>query len=562
MKGTDFVRSLPAVGPEREDQILKTIKDGHHKPLTWEEVPTEANGHSGVLFVSDDALQVGDEDHVRVNATHATAERLARHFQCYLPTSKIADLIYQAAAHQLAPCLQPPDQATRLSKGYSPSMMDNEAMLRHHEEVEEQRGGRFGLLAPVGKDWVDTNKLDRNPTKAANYGWHSPSAGYQAATPGGGRVWQPVGLAHNLAHVDYSQVVRLVRAEMVVDGKRMATVDVAKDPDLCWLVSAETEMDLRHPGVPAFVPTDGVAVGVDGLRAPLFTRTLRQGAVGDDVKALQVIIGADADGIFGSKTKLAVMRWQDEHGLVADGIVGPQTRTALMKEVHEAPSPEHLLEQCGKTIAEIDATLAELGVELTEPESVDLTFIQAKHYRWANRGAVHWINLHSMEAPEKPNTAEAVGRWFGGLSGEAPKASAHYNFDNDSAVQSVLEEHIAFQAHGANPYSVGYEHAGYARQSRAEWLDDYSESMLWLSAKVAGETTCPRWNIPHQFIDVDGLKQAKVLLDRGEPVPDELRGFAYHSGFVKAGFGGNHGDPGKGFPIDVYLRMVDAAAKG
>lgn len=46
---------------------------------------------------------------------------------------------------------------------------------------------------------------------------------------------------------------------------------------------------------------------------------------GDDVKALQALIGATQDGIFGTGTKALVETFQHSHGLRADGIVGPVT---------------------------------------------------------------------------------------------------------------------------------------------------------------------------------------------------------------------------------------------
>lgn len=53
--------------------------------------------------------------------------------------------------------------------------------------------------------------------------------------------------------------------------------------------------------------------------------TLRKGSRGNLVRALQYIVGATADGIFGSGTQSAVVSWQREHGLTADGIVGANT---------------------------------------------------------------------------------------------------------------------------------------------------------------------------------------------------------------------------------------------
>ncbi|MCM1045655.1 MAG: peptidoglycan-binding protein [Candidatus Gastranaerophilales bacterium] len=63
--------------------------------------------------------------------------------------------------------------------------------------------------------------------------------------------------------------------------------------------------------------------------------TVRQGSRGADVTYLQqrlVSLGYSlgaVDGIFGSKTRTAVMAFQRDHKLTVDGIVGPKTWAAL-----------------------------------------------------------------------------------------------------------------------------------------------------------------------------------------------------------------------------------------
>jgi zinc D-Ala-D-Ala carboxypeptidase len=71
-----------------------------------------------------------------------------------------------------------------------------------------------------------------------------------------------------------------------------------------------------------------------------WTRTLKQGDSGSDVRELQIRVAgwaADSasrtyvavDGQFGPGTEAAVKRFQRAYGLTADGIVGPQTQQAL-----------------------------------------------------------------------------------------------------------------------------------------------------------------------------------------------------------------------------------------
>ena len=51
-------------------------------------------------------------------------------------------------------------------------------------------------------------------------------------------------------------------------------------------------------------------------------KTIKKGSKGNAVKVWQVIIGAAADGNFGSGTERMTKTWQGNHGLTADGIVG------------------------------------------------------------------------------------------------------------------------------------------------------------------------------------------------------------------------------------------------
>ncbi|MFR9800474.1 D-Ala-D-Ala carboxypeptidase family metallohydrolase [Streptomyces sp. MS06] len=71
-----------------------------------------------------------------------------------------------------------------------------------------------------------------------------------------------------------------------------------------------------------------------------WSRTLRQGDSGSDVKELQIRVGGWAassaqktyiawDGDFGPATDGAVRRFQSAYGLGVDGIAGPQTQSAL-----------------------------------------------------------------------------------------------------------------------------------------------------------------------------------------------------------------------------------------
>ena|SRR3990167_5390276 len=61
----------------------------------------------------------------------------------------------------------------------------------------------------------------------------------------------------------------------------------------------------------------------------IFTKTLRKGSRGLDVKKLQEKLKVKVDGIFGEKTEERVKVFQFAHNLKVDGIVGPKTNEVL-----------------------------------------------------------------------------------------------------------------------------------------------------------------------------------------------------------------------------------------
>lgn len=64
--------------------------------------------------------------------------------------------------------------------------------------------------------------------------------------------------------------------------------------------------------------------------------TIKKGCKSKAVKIWQIIIGVEADGIFGANTERKTIEWQAQHGLTKDGIVGSKTWKAGMDTLWQA----------------------------------------------------------------------------------------------------------------------------------------------------------------------------------------------------------------------------------
>ncbi len=166
-------------------------------------------------------------------------------------------------------------------------------------------------------------------------------------------------------------------------------------------------------------------------------------------------------------------------------------------------------------------------------------FVESPHVTHTSGRQIDLIVVHSMEMDEKGTTAESCALWFRNPSA---KVSAHFCVDADSIVQCVREQDVAWHAPGANSDGIGIEHAGRAKQTREEWLDPYSSAMLARSAELVADL-CARYRIP-----VTWLHPADLLAGK--------RGITSHNNVSVAFKRGSHWDPGPGFPIERYLRLV------
>lgn len=177
--------------------------------------------------------------------------------------------------------------------------------------------------------------------------------------------------------------------------------------------------------------------------------------------------------------------------------------------------------------------------------NTDPKFIPAKYF---NKGRINkpvqLIVIHTAETLERNDSAENIGNYFKNIQ---RRASTHYGVDADTVCQYVYDSNTAFGCKNANSNGVHIEHAGRAEQTAENWQDEFSQSMLKLSAQLAAYL-CNKFNIP---------PRRAVFYSKGDPEVIQT-GFCGHNDVP---LHGDHWDPGPAFPWDQYLQLVSDVLK-
>ncbi len=232
MKGSQWIKTLPMKpGIDRENCILKAVEDGHYF-IRWTPLVMQYEGLTVTIDVMADSLRIGDqEDSIRVICSYRTAQQIADILDAMLPTTKIVDAIWLHADVRAGILTQTPDEY----------MADTDRMILHHYKLEDDTRDYAGGLWTAGKDWVLTSRIWKQPNRAANYGWIDSK----------GKAIQPLGLAHDLNHTDYSQMPRFVSRTCDANGNMADIRDVITDKKLSWCINDDGPLpSYRHPSVP------------------------------------------------------------------------------------------------------------------------------------------------------------------------------------------------------------------------------------------------------------------------------------------------------------------------
>ncbi len=230
--GSDFFEKVTTSNwKERDSLAVKEILSGNFpsflkKFTSVNSQIKDSTGkvHRAIFFVSPDYLSVGtDNNWARIPLTAMAAQKIADSFNCFLPTRKIVDLIYQQAIVKLKPVAMFAFRDSSVT------------MWQHHLIIEGLRKGRKGLIAGIKKDVVISGSILRNmkQNREAIYGWHQlNNKPIQALYTGHINWW-----------VDYSHGVRLIYKKIIVDGKELDFTDVMKSSIYKNLVCDEDYCD-------------------------------------------------------------------------------------------------------------------------------------------------------------------------------------------------------------------------------------------------------------------------------------------------------------------------------
>jgi len=183
----------------------------------------------------------------------------------------------------------------------------------------------------------------------------------------------------------------------------------------------------------------------------------------------------------------------------------------------------------------------------TSNDHPGLPFVQAQGYtRGRPDGSPLWIVWHSMEASEHSARAESTAAYFANPS-DGRAVSAHHCCDDNSDIQCVDEDDSAWTVGNrpGNYRGVNIELAGFARQSRADWLDPFGRAMFARLAPIVA-ASMTRWHIPNRWCTVADLKAHRP-------------GHTTHNDLREAFGGTTHTDPGAGFPRDHILDVIARA---
>lgn len=167
--------------------------------------------------------------------------------------------------------------------------------------------------------------------------------------------------------------------------------------------------------------------------------------------------------------------------------------------------------------------------------------IQSANYSSRNGQKIIWVAIHTTEGILD---ADDLGKYFQPASRQA---SSHAGADRNKVVSYVDDQYAAWTLRNGNQRSLNIEIGGFAAWSRNKWLtEEYArlvQAAKWVSWK------CDQYGIPKVHIGPAGVRASQ-------------KGIITHDDYTKGTNDGSHWDPGPGFPMDVFINLVNEGQKG
>lgn len=169
-----------------------------------------------------------------------------------------------------------------------------------------------------------------------------------------------------------------------------------------------------------------------------------------------------------------------------------------------------------------------------------LPFVPARDFGHGRGGkTIRLIVIHDAECNETPTAAEDLGTY--GRHPDYP-SSWHISVDSNSAERSVRDDDTAWAAPPLNSVALHIELAGKGNQTREQWLDTYSTSVLDNAAGLVAQW-CKKYSIPVVHLSNGDLEQG-------------AKGIVGHYQITAVYKKSDHTDPGNGFPWDDFMHRV------
>lgn len=153
--------------------------------------------------------------------------------------------------------------------------------------------------------------------------------------------------------------------------------------------------------------------------------------------------------------------------------------------------------------------------------------------------------LHSAECPLRGGYAKSLSEWACSTVYPAPPIASWQRFvDPIHRVRLIPDELGAWHASEANVMSIGWEQAGYARYSRAEWLTPDGLTQLEMLALDMAEVAL-RDGIPARWLTTAEVTAAT----NGNR---SVKGFCTHRQIDPE----TRTDPGDGYPYELLMERI------